>query len=292
MKNNIVEAQIANLEDYSHSANSIFHFMKEEKYLLEALDNRRLVPRYCNEDVKYLQIWHNGKNAAFNNILIPLKCFCDIKLHNINNKVSYNDIQRANSNQEIQRSHIQLYGTYALGFSKVWAETKGIQPVMYVNKNSPFATQLIETITKMLESEAEDNNNYFENLVAYQLSFIKPLRGYMSRPNEVLNKNFHDEHEWRYVPSFENIPSDYMAIIMEQSCIEDKSIVNAYNDMLQKNDTTHLKFDYDDIKYIIVPNEEERDKIIMHIYEAIGCAIEAYRLISKLVILTDILKDW
>lgn len=47
-------------EDYVHSANSLFHFVTKSQYLFDDLKRKALCPRYCNEDVGYLNINYNG----------------------------------------------------------------------------------------------------------------------------------------------------------------------------------------------------------------------------------------
>lgn len=41
-------------EDYVQSANSLFHFMKEFRFLKMALENKSLDARFCSEDISYL----------------------------------------------------------------------------------------------------------------------------------------------------------------------------------------------------------------------------------------------
>ena len=77
-----------NSEDYYQSANSLFHFMKEADYLHTALSQKALIPRYCREDIRFLQI--NINNITFSEIAVLQKCFCDIPLHNITSKLPIN----------------------------------------------------------------------------------------------------------------------------------------------------------------------------------------------------------
>jgi len=54
---------------------------------------------------------------------IPMVCFCDIPLSQL-------------------VSHIDTYGKYGLGMSKEWGIKKGLNPVIYFNKNSLLAKRL------------------------------------------------------------------------------------------------------------------------------------------------------
>lgn len=49
-------------DDYAQSANTIFNFMKKSEYLKEILEKKAIIPRYCKENLEYLNI-HNGDIA-------------------------------------------------------------------------------------------------------------------------------------------------------------------------------------------------------------------------------------
>lgn len=54
-----------------------------------------------------------------------------------------------------------------------------------------------------------------------------------------------------------------------------------------------LKFKYDDIRYIIVPNKINRVEIIDYIIDTLEMPEnEKYILISKILVLDEIRKDW
>ena len=38
-------------DDYSQSANTLFHFMKEPRFLNDILTKKAIIPRYCKEDI-------------------------------------------------------------------------------------------------------------------------------------------------------------------------------------------------------------------------------------------------
>lgn len=72
-------------DDYAQSANTLFHFMSKGEYLHSLLTNKAIVPRYCMEDIKYLNICND--EISFKEVAILQKCFCDIPFHKL--KISF-----------------------------------------------------------------------------------------------------------------------------------------------------------------------------------------------------------
>ncbi len=58
MKNNKIAFQ--HLDDYTHSSNALFHFMNKFEFLETILRKRAIFPRYCVEDINYLDISVDG----------------------------------------------------------------------------------------------------------------------------------------------------------------------------------------------------------------------------------------
>ena len=74
------------------SADTLFHFVDKLEYLLPVIEKFAIIPRYCTENIDYLQI-------GMNKIAYPMLCFCDINLHKM-------------------QDHISFYGGYGIAFSK------------------------------------------------------------------------------------------------------------------------------------------------------------------------------
>ena len=302
------------IEDYVHSANALFHFVKESKYLIDDLSRKALCPRYCNEDVKYLQI-RNG-DEEFKEISILQKCFCDIPLRNIlrpfpvkltdNNKdLSDEQVKLIPSNQ----NHTDLYGKYAIAFSKSWGERSKLQPIHYLCDES----ECVISFSKMIAASLSENElpDVVADSMINWLCYLKPLRGTMHRRIETENhekidieiyKNFHDEHEWRYVPfTVSRVDPQIDYLIAAKKLIERPELLRKMSDTI--NDTKFknawLPFQYDDIRYIIVPDNNGRIEIINAIRSFdtslfYGDDIELQKsiLISKILLLDDIKKDF
>ena len=69
-------------DDYVQSANSLFHFMYEERFLTDAIDRCALIPRYCKENIEYM-VLKDTKGKTVKEMAVLQKCFCDIPFHKI-----------------------------------------------------------------------------------------------------------------------------------------------------------------------------------------------------------------
>lgn len=301
--------------DYTQSANTLFHFMNKREYLEFILKNKGIVPRYCIEDIEYLNIESNG--TKFREAAILQKCFCDIPFHKLTATFELNGVGEEYNSLSSQEkmvisknnTHPDYYGEYAIAFSKGWGESKNLQPVHYLNYKSKYTTEFSALFTKVLE---EDNlpEEYVNDIIS-RLSFIKPLRGKMKRKNPrnrnfgkykdiEFYKNFHDEKEWRYIPNssvLKNLNLD--SIIANKRILE--RIVEINNNLATKEyESAWLKFNYEDIRYIIVPNSQERINIIDTIMniedeffnEEPEIITQKGVLLSKIIVLEEIRKDW
>lgn len=300
-------------DDYAQSANTLFHFMKKPEYLDAILFRRALVPRYCVETIDYLNI-HNDTHT-FNEVAILQKCFCDIPFHKLADTFSVNgvgeDYNSLSEDEQINlknsNTHFAYYGEYAVAFSKSWGERKKLQPVHYLNKDSQYA----KAFSALFERILKDNDipNEYSQDVINRLAYIKPLRGIMNRSvirsdsrfsTIQLYKNFHDEHEWRYVPSV-----DVLSSLKIQSIIANPTIIPLSNEISKGLENECYKdlwldFLYDDIRYIIVPDIHARIDIIKTIMDLPNSCFEIQEdilmqknvLISKILVLAEIRKDW
>lgn len=98
-------------DDYVQSANTLFHFMKKSEYLEFILTNKAIIPRYCIENIEYLNI--HVENSNFKEIAILQKCFCDIPFHKLTdnfelNGVGENYISELSNLPRYQKEHCQI----------------------------------------------------------------------------------------------------------------------------------------------------------------------------------------
>lgn len=283
------------------SANSLFHFMSKREFLFEAIKNKALCPRYCNEDLKYLGLI-NADGTKMNSVNVLEVCFCDIKLHSIFNKFEIENVKGVGyslSNEEIKdlkssyNSHPCFYGSYAIAFSKEWSIKNGIEPVQYVTKNSLLIECLRESFNEFIKKDDISEKIACDYL--RRLAFIKPIDGQMRRSYHEktieCTKNFHDEREWRFVPGF----NKSLSFFRYNEPISSIELANDSNKI--KNDKVYddlkLFFNYEDVKYIIVKNNEDAKEMLNFVQNLSGLdQLNKDSLIMKILVLEDIRKDW
>lgn len=300
-------------DDYAQSANTLFHFMTKFEYLEEILLKKALIPRYCKEDLHYLNIGGGSFTEAF----VLQKCFCDIPFHKLTENLqlqatgdNYQNLGEDEKTKVLSNfTHTDFYGEYAIAFSKGWGEKNNLQPIHYLNERSNHTKDISNLINQILGMD--DVLDIYANDVLNRLCFVKPLRGIMKRKFKRNNgidveidfqKNFHDEQEWRYVPSI-----DVAAALRKDTVIANPYLLHMNQEGVdinaglsdEKYSSLWLKYSYDDIRYIIVPNRNARVDIINVIMSisdnkfnyGSDVAIQKYVLISKVIVLEEIRKD-
>ena len=236
------------------SANCLFNFVSKFKYLEEILRDMCITPRYCEENIEYLGI------AGVNKIILPMRCFCDIPLNRLT-------------------EHVKIYGKYGIAFTREWGLKNKLQPVQYLNQNSEVTEHIVSNLRGRI-----DKNNYFS------LKYIKPLVGKMKRKgkDKELALCFEDEKEWRYIPEMKpNDPPWYMI-----TC--PVSLNELSNKLYDNKEKFSLKFNFNDIKYLLVENEKySKDLIDILTDDSLPLHVnDRYNLISKILIFDKLEEDW
>lgn len=309
------------INDYTQSANTLFHFMQKQNYLKSALSRKALLPRYCRESVDYLHLHVDGE--PYNEIAVLGKCFCDIPLHKIatdfdfvvadESKAKFKKSKKSLST--VGNNHPSYYGMYAIAFSKNWCEENNLQPVHYLNASSSYAKSLGQMFNDLVLKE--DMPDEYSDDILVRLALIKPLRGKMKRvignDEIVFIKNFHDEQEWRYIPDKTKLDalnkrsiSTYNLVVADKYSLgmkfsQEPHLVRLSDDLEKtENEDIWLKFDYKDIRYIVVPKKQDRLELIQYITELHDSNFIGYSdimlarllLISKILVFDEIRKDW
>ncbi len=241
------------------SSNSIIHFTNSKDALLGILtDNFKL--SYCNETVIL-----KGNLISF---AVPMVSFCDIPLSQVKN-------------------HITKYGKYGIGLTKEWAKKQKLNPVIYLEKNSKLSESYSRVYFEYAINSGKNLQDYddIEKSVVDILRYIKNYQNNLVRGETVYkNYRFSDEREWRYVLDYNEPP-----LFIYPMVNFDKDIAN---DSLS---TYRLKFEPNDIKYVIIQNENEISEFIQRLRDAKGKNYSYHdvdRLMTRIITTEQIVEDF
>lgn len=218
--------ELGNNLHWKNSSNVLCNYMKEQKFLNLILQNKAIIPRYVMEPLDYLNL------KEINKICFPMTCFCDIPFSRVS-------------------THMSHYGEYGIGLDKTAVLKKyRIQPIHYINENSPLMDDFKEAFSISLKEKFTDNAAILTNYLASTLMYMKPIWG--------LDKNkkdeyvYQDECEWRYIPS-DNFPQNLHLILKPPETTEKGK--EEYSNVLKKHPECWLHFEWKEVQYIIVPDE-------------------------------------
>ncbi|MCP4801102.1 MAG: hypothetical protein GY893_14265 [bacterium] len=212
-------------------SDNLFHFTKTIN-VLELILLNGIYPKYCLEDVRWMGL------SGLNYLAFPISCFCDIPLSRI-------------------FEHTGFYGQYGVGLSKKWGAKNNLNPVAY----SPPSGQLQELMKFFFKTEIEDNEDLkreFDMQAVKLWSLIKPTYGNMLVHRDVVEKEFYQENEWRYVAPIMS------KIIDEENFSEEKDEAD------QVVEEFKLEIAPTDIKYIFVKSDTDIPRIIDFINNKLG----------------------
>jgi len=247
------------------SSNSIIHFTNTKDSLKGILEG--------NFNLKYCKETFHLNNEDFR-LAAPMVCFCDIPLSEVKN-------------------HINKYGSYGIGLTKEWAERKGLNPVLYLEKNSLLGASIDRIYMNFVdapEGGLEDLDDPQKSILDV-LRYIKNYQSDLNRGgNTIQNYRFSDEREWRYVPPIEeDIP-----MIIPQAMIEDPDDSAYIEDAKNKLARIKLDFEPNDIKYIIIENDAEISEIVDLLRKAKGNTYsynDIERLMTRILTTEQIVSD-
>jgi hypothetical protein len=242
------------------STNSIIHYTSSYSVLTSILKEGFRV-KYCAET---LELRTTSSRAAH-----PIISFCDIPL--------------SDSTQ-----HFAAYGRYGIGLSKAWAIANGVNPVIYVDKNSLFALCIQELILERRKSDTNltvKQKNEILQIKSYAKNYSGPLK------RKSINKadyRFYDEREWRLVPG-----KDILKIANFSLNIADyEKKKDEYN---QKLSRIRIKFKPNDISYIILKETAQipaMTNFLRSTYSSSCTADELDILLSKICSTEQIIDDY
>jgi len=204
-------------------SDNLFHFTNTLA-VLKLILNKGIEPRFCLEDIYWLDVF-NDSHMAF-----PMSCFCDIPLSRLS-------------------EHTDFYGNYGIGLTKDWGLKNKLNPVVYTPTNGT-----VQNVTKYMLNQyftEKDSNKKKENTQkAYDLlTLVKPIKGKMYNGGQLIEKEFYQENEWRFVP-----PGQQTISKNDFEKEKDKS-----NKKMLKYT---LKFLPNDIRYIFVKSDNDIPELV------------------------------
>ncbi|MBD1571606.1 MULTISPECIES: abortive infection system antitoxin AbiGi family protein [Aliivibrio] len=241
-------------------SHTLFHFTNN-KETLKLIFKNGFWPRYCLEDIR----WVNQENAAY--MAFPMVCFCDIPLSRIS-------------------EHVAFYGNYGLGMTKEWAHANGLNPVLYLASENNLMTEIRSLNSHVNKLQDLEQFEIAKNTVRYLYMNIKPSDGNMLVNNQLVEKEFYQESEWRYVPKHEQI----QAYLKKAEFDDETKLVD---ENLKTKEHASLTFTPRDVKYIFVKNDSDIPDIINFIQNELdhNQASELKVLMSRVVSLESIQSD-
>lgn len=246
------------------SANTLFHF-SDFKKVKNILQTGGFWPQYS------LEYFNNvlPKTSNYSKAYIPMVCFCDLKLTQL-------------SDTSIS-SHTKDFGAYGIGFKKTWGIRKGVSPVSYVHSKS-ITSQTIDVIVSEINVHPASEVNNIAPKLGEIVKFLEPYKGNHQKGKRKRKQiNYYDEREWRYIPK----GGKFKAFPYMNTTYKD---INKLNIELRKK---KLYFQPNDIKYLIIANENEKPKLARVINNLPKISkTNKIALISKIVSLKEIHEDF
>ena len=251
---------------WNNSSNVLCNYMREPEFLELILQNKAIIPRYVIESLEYLNI------EGLHRIAFPMTCFCDIPFSKVGN-------------------HMTLYGRYGIALSKQQIMNKfKVQPIHYMNPQSPLSDDFKEAFANYYRSEkrVHKDDKVLLDYILSTLLYMKPISGMGEIDGEKKPYIFQDECEWRYIPTV-NFPQS-IPLLMKEDQITEKG-KDAYSEVLKQHPETWIKFEWEDVRYIIVPDEQALKRVVNVIKELPLGDSKKYLLISKIEISNRFTED-
>jgi hypothetical protein len=243
------------------SANTLFHFTNSASALKGILqDNFRL--SYCREEVSLGK--KRGGYAA------PMVSFCDIPLSQV-------------------KSHVASYGSYGIGLRRAWGVTSGLNPVLYISKHSLLASSYYRAFKAFAKvAVGADDWSDDQKALVDLLRYFKNEEGPLTRREQTVSKyRFADEREWRYVPPVSAACPMSLSLGRYDDPEERKVAESSIADL-------RLEFSPDDIKYIIIRDDEEIPEFLEHLRRSKGnkyTHTQVERLATRIITVEQVLED-
>ena len=221
-------------------------------------------PRYCLEDAR----WYTTASAEYY-LAYPIVCFCDIPLSRVD-------------------EHVTFYGNYGIGVTKRWAESNGLAPVLYIRENSTPHEAL-----KTLFSNNRTSGGFYDGSavdINTLLTHVKPIKGSMYIGENLIEKEFYQESEWRFGVSGSNLETGVQSWLPE-STYRDENALDTENK--KTKELKSLKISPTDIKYLFVKSDSDIPAIVNFIQTELDMypSHDVKILLSRIISLETISHD-
>lgn len=252
------------------SANTLFHFTSSNS-LKSILASQGLFPQYSDEHFEDIL----PESSIYRITYIPLISFCDLTI-----------IQLSRDSL-----HTTVFGDYGIGLTKKWGIENKISPVIYVHKNSQPSNQLYNLIKLFRKydrtHETQETISTARKELIDSFKFIKPYQGRWQKGEKIKEVEddivYYNEREWRYCP----LLSQYK--VLSGTKASNKKVKDKLNKQLKSD---MVKFDADDIKYIMIKKKSEIQDFVTVINKMKLDRKQKNELITKIITIEEINEDY
>lgn len=232
-------------EHIRESDDYLFHFTDKYSSIISIM-KEKFKPFFCVEDLSFIYEGEENLTMAF-----PMVCFCDIPI-------------------ERHDRHIDKYGSYGIGLTKEWAQNNNLNIVNYSYKKSIVSASLrimIRVYQDYLSEQHEYDIQGFKNALNILLMTSKPYEGrkFNKTKRDWSNYTFryYDEKEWRYLPLVDKL--NWSFSLEDYSNNYDIFFDEISKEQIKIQEKYKLDFSVNDIKYIFLISETEKEKFILDI---------------------------
>ncbi len=248
---------------WHNSANVLCHYMREMDYLVKKIKDKAIVPRYVIEPIDYIGM------PSFKKVMFPMVCFCDIPFSRVS-------------------THWEKYGPYGIAFEKRTFSTRyKLQPIQYVSETSPLLHDYREAFLQAIDNDIGEAERPLKDYLVGALTYMKPVEDFdidISNESHII---YQDECEWRFIP--QNRIDDLSFMYINEQVSEYARDV--YSEVLEDHKETWLSFEWEEIRYILVKENEDVRTMIQCIRELDYEDSIKDMLISKIQVVHYLLGD-
>lgn len=220
------------------SGDYLIHRTREFDTLKKILTSKEFLYQYCKEEFQFGAVGVDKTLQQFR-VAIPMISFSDINLDYLSEQINNG------------------YGHFGICMDKGWAKEKGFTPVLYIDNSSDLGHRFYN----LYDKQFKETRKCMRYKTGHEiLQGILDLIGYMKNYKKVIptinqkvpmGYNYYDEREWRLVCK-EGLIKTLKAEVYEEHADELNDAAKEFSE----------KFEYSDIKFIFVENDEQKKDLI------------------------------